>query len=206
MMAEITRHLLLTLAPSAKVNYVESLTDPGPARAFGLRSFLRVQHFLAQVLHETGGLTILEESMNYTAARIVEVWPSRFSSPAAARNLEHNPEALANSVYGGRMGNEMSGDGWKYRGRGLLQVTGRDSYRKYGRLLGIALEELPQLAYSAEWAFRIALAEWSDKKCSEAADSDDLRGVTRAINGGLIGIGSRQSWLLKVGAAMRSAT
>lgn len=82
---------------------------------------------MAQVLHETGGLTVLVENMNYRAERIVQVWPSRFRTIEEATPYAHNPEKLANKVYGGRMGNTHPGDGWRFIGRGLLQITGRES-------------------------------------------------------------------------------
>ena len=104
-----------------------------------LASRLRAEHFLAQVLHESGGLLRLVENLNYTAERLVEVWPSRFPTLEAAEPFAHNAHALANQVYGGRMGNTDPEDGWRYLGRGLLQLTGRASYTKVGAALGIDL-------------------------------------------------------------------
>jgi putative chitinase len=170
---------------------------------------LRLVHFLAQVCHETDGLTIRVESMNYSARRLPQVWPARFRDPAVAAKYAHAPEKLAEKTYGGRMGNgpEGSGDGWRFIGRGLLQITGRESYEKYGRLLGIPLAEEPDLAISADWALKIAAAEWAasgrrGQSCNALADADDLDGVTRAINGGLIGLASRREWLRRWKAAL----
>jgi putative chitinase len=186
-----------TLAPNARTNYQTAFADSDAVFAeYEIDGNpRRVRHFLAQVLHETDGLTILVESMNYRAERIVDVWPSRFPNVAAATPYAHNPEGLAEKVYGGRMGNDNPGDGWKYIGRGLLQITGRESYEKFGQRLGIDLVGNPDLATSGEWALKIAASEWKASGCNGHADNDDLREVTRVINGGYIGLSSRHDWL-----------
>ena len=152
---------------------------------------------MAQILHESGGLKVLEEDMNYRAERIVQVWPRRFRSVEEARPYAHNPEKLANKVYGGRMGNTQQGDGWRFRGRGLLQVTGREDYEKYGGRLGIDLANAPELAVDPAWTLKIAAEEWGAKNCNALAVADSVRRVTRAINGAEIGLASRQDWLIK---------
>ena len=162
--------------------------------AAGVTTKLRLAHFLAQAFHETGDLTITVESMSYSAARMCEVWPSRFHSTAEARPYAHNPRALAERVYGGRMGNgpEGSGDGFRFIGRGIVQCTGRESYEEFGRKLGVDLAAEPDLAISPQWTLKIALAEWVQKGCNALADKNDIYAITRRINGGLIGIGDRQ--------------
>ncbi|HVT05778.1 MAG TPA: lytic enzyme [Thermoanaerobaculia bacterium] len=152
---------------------------------------------MAQALHETGSLTILVEDMNYRAERIVQVWPTRFATAAAAAPFAHNPEGLANSVYGGRMGNNQPGDGYRFIGRGLLQITGRDSYTRYGRVLKIDLAGNPAHAIDPAWTIQIAAAEWTASNCNVLADADSLQRLTRAINGGLVGLSSRQDRLVK---------
>ncbi len=200
----ITRQDILRLAPDARSAYLAAFDDAGAALGpFGVdANRLRLAHFLAQIAHETDGLTIRVESMNYSAARLPQVWPSRFSDPDVAQAHAHQPEKLANFVYGGRMGNVGAGDGWRFIGRGLLQITGREAYEKYGRVLGIPLAENPDLAFSPEWSLKIAAAEWAasarkGRTCNEMADADDLEGVTIAINGGRIGLASRRDWLAK---------
>lgn len=164
---------------------------------------LRLAHFLAQVCHETGGLTVLEENLNYrTPERLMAVWPSRFRTVAAARPFVRSPRALANKVYGGRMGNVDPDDGWKYRGRGLLQITGREHYARNGRALGIPLEAQPELAIAPEHAVAIALETWRASGCDAPADANDIVAVTRRINGGLIGLPDRRAWLAKTKAAL----
>lgn len=202
----IPHSLMVKLAPNARSVYLAAF-DAADADLvpFGVNATkLRVAHFLAQVCHETDGLSIRVESLNYSAPRLAVVWPSRFKDPAVAAKYAHNPQALAEHTYGGRMGNgpEGSGDGWKYIGRGMMQITGRESYEKYGAVLGIDLAGQPDLAFSAEWSLKIAAAEWAasgykGRSCNQMADADDVTGITRAINGGLIGIESRKEWLRK---------
>lgn len=196
--------LFARVLPNARSVYRTAFAEADTALApYGINATkLRLVHFLAQVSHETDGLTIRVESMNYSAGRLPQVWPARFRDPAVAARYAHAPEKLAEKTYGGRMGNgpEGSGDGWKYIGRGLLQITGRESYEKYGRLLGIPLADDPDLAISTDWSLKIAAAEWAasgrrGKSCNELADADDIESVTRAINGGLIGLSSRKEWL-----------
>src|SRR5262249_47114674 len=126
----------------------------------------RVAHFMAQVLHETGGLTILRESMNYSAKRLPQVWPDRFKTAAKADAFAHKPRELANEVYNGRMGNRTgTDDGWNYIGRGLLQITGREDYKKYGEKLGVDLVADPELAIHPDHTLSLAALEWDAKSC-----------------------------------------
>jgi kumamolisin len=166
------------------------------------KSPLRVCHFMAQVLTETGRLRVLVESLDYTATRLRQVWPSRFPNAEIAEQYAHDDEKLGNYVYANRLGNgdAASGDGFKYRGRGLLQITGKAAYARFGKQLGISLATDPDLAFDPEWCLAIAAAEWAvsgydNKFCNELADEDDVYGVTHAINGGLIGIDDRITWL-----------
>src|SRR5688572_27900908 len=145
--------VLLALAPRARDAYRQALARLDLLEAAGLLAHpLRLAHFLAQVCHETGGLTVLVESLNYRAARLMDVWPKRFPTLALARRYAGRPRELANKVYGGRMGNVDPDDGWKYIGRGLLQITGRDHYARVGRALGIPLETQPSMAISPDHA------------------------------------------------------
>jgi putative chitinase len=187
------------LAPNAQPNYAQAFASADQVLApYGINAnALRLAHFMAQILHETGGLTILIESLNYSAPRLVQVWPNRFKTIAAATPYAHNPEKLANFVYGGRMGNTQPGDGWRFIGRGLLQITGRDSYARYGQALGIDLVGSPDLAFAATSCLQIAAEEWTAAGSNAFADADSLRKVTRAINGGYVGLASRQEWLTK---------
>ncbi|TBW34292.1 glycoside hydrolase family 19 protein [Siculibacillus lacustris] len=202
MTVPITADQLRKLAPNARTNYLAAFaTADADLAPFGINANkLRVAHFMAQVLHESGELTIFTENMNYSAPRLLEIFPSHFT-PAQATAYAHKPREIAERAYGGRMGNgpEGSGDGWAFIGHGLLQITGRESYEKYGKVLGIPLATQPDLATSAQWSLKIAAAEWAasgyrGKSCNELADLDDIRGITRAINGGLNGFASRQEY------------
>lgn len=164
---------------------------------------LRLAHFAAQILHETGGLSIEQEDLSYRAQRLAQVWPSRFqpSGPLDPQGYAHNPEKLANEVYGKRMGNSAPGDGYAYRGRGLLQLTGKDSYASATLTLRKSEPDSPDFAadpdqvLAARWSLAVAAAEWESKGCNHFADYDNLHRVTRAINGGTIGLSSRAAWL-----------
>lgn len=198
-MVKITSAQLQQLAPNARSSYRQAFAEADTVLAkYRINdNALRVAHFMAQILHESGALTIQQENMNYSARRMTQVWKRRFPTVESAQPYAHNPEKLANKVYGGRMGNVHPGDGWKYIGRGMLQITGRESYERFGNLLGVDLVNNPELAFSAEWVLKIACEEWVASNCNKFADADNLKRVTRAINGGEIGIASRRDWLTK---------
>lgn len=162
----------------------------------------RLQFFLAQIAHESGGLTIREENLNYSAPRLMAVWPSRFPTLAAAQPYARNPQKLAERTYGGRMGNTQPGDGWRYRGRGYIQLTGREAYREVGRIAGLDLENNPDLASDPRHAAAVAAAFWTWKKLNPLCDAGDFVTCTRRINGGTIGLDDRRAWLAKVQAAI----
>ncbi len=204
--------LLAQLAPNARSSYREAAANAQQVldRHGITANRLRLAHFLAQILHESGALTKQQENLNYSAPRLPVVWPKRFRplgplDPAAYAN---NPEKLANEVYGGRMGNTRPGDGFLYRGRGLLQLTGRDSYREVtGILRGFSpeapdFEAEPDLVFSAAWALPVAAAKWEAKGCNAFADQDQITMVTQRINGGQVGISERRDWLLRAKALL----
>lgn len=165
---------------------------------FNIDTPLRVAHFMAQISHESNGGTITEESLNYTtAARIAAVWPSRFT-PESAQAFVRKPRELANKVYNGRMGNRPNtDDGWNFRGRGLLQITGREAYQRIGGLVSLDLVNNPGLVNAPDKALLIAASEFVNLNCLPACDADDIRTVTKRVNGGYIGIDSRRAWLAK---------
>jgi putative chitinase len=204
MTTAVTLSQVLGLAPNAQRVYRDAFDQYGQEqldRYAITDSPLRVAHFMAQILHETDGLVITTESLYYTHAnRLMAVWPKRFASAGIASRYLRNPALLANTVYGGRMGNTQDGDGWRFIGRGLLQITGRDSYAKYGAQLGIDLVALPMLAYSPEHAIELAAAEFVGLGCLPLADADDVEAVTRAVNGGTVGLHERELWLAQTKA------
>ena len=200
----VTTNNLQTLAPNARSSYRDAFAN-GQAildeYEISVNS-LRVQHFMAQILHESGALTIQFESLNYSPERLPKVWPSRFKPRGALdpRAFAHNAERLANEVYGRRMGNTAPGDGFRYRGRGLLQLTGKDSYREATTTLRKSNAAAPDFVVapdeviSAQWCLAVAASEWFAKGCNTLADRNDIRKVTKAINGGQIGIAERMEW------------
>lgn len=152
---------------------------------------VELDDFLGQVLHESGMLERTEEGLNYTSAeRIRAVWPSRFQTLDHAEPFVRNAAALANKVYGGRMGNDRPGDGFMYRGRGLIQVTGKANYALVGDALGIDLVQSPDLLAHRDIALKSAIAWW-EKRIPDGAMGDVVR-VTKLVNGGTVGLAHRQ--------------
>jgi putative chitinase len=158
--------------------------EAGPER-FSLRHE-ELDDFLGNILHESAMLTRTEESLSYSAGRMMEVWPSRFPTAASAVPFARNPQALANHVYGGRMGNTGPDDGWRYRGRGLIQVTGRTNYRLLAAVLGLPFEEQPDLLKQPAIALRSAVAWW-ERNVPDGVMREPVR-VRRAVNGGTVGL------------------
>jgi len=182
----------------------------------GITTPQRVAHFFAQALHETGGFTILRESLNYSPQRLVAIFGVGQSSAAIteeeAERIGHDEQAIAERVYGsgnphmaGMLGNTQPGDGYRYRGNGVLQMTGRDAHRRNGHACGVDFEADPTLATAAEHALKPALREWADGDLNAAADADDIRAITKRINGGYNGLAERQVWLDKLKQALRDA-
>lgn len=166
---------------------------------------LRMIHFFAQVLHETGALTLQFENLDYSAKRLPKIWPARFKprGPLNPAHYAHQPQKLANEVYGGRLGNQAPGDGYLYRGRGMLQLTGKDSYLRATTLLRADAPSAPDLALepdavlAAAWCLHVAVVDWHARGCNQAADADDVAQVTKLINGGAIGLSERIVWTNK---------
>lgn len=164
------------------------------AAAVGVDTFSKgdedLRNFLGQVLHESCMLELLEENLNYSAPRLCAVWPSRFPSIGAAAPYARNPQALANKVYGGRLGNTAPGDGWAYRGRGLIQVTGRANYELVERLSGLRVLSNPALLAQPLPALQASIAWWERKVPDHVLH--DPEAVTLAVNGGTNGLADRE--------------
>jgi putative chitinase len=201
----VTLDQILHVAPNARSSYREAFQNGQPLLdRFSISDTpLRLAHFMAQLLHETDGLANQIESLNYSAERLPQVWPARFkpTGPLDPADFAHNQQKLGNEVYGGRMGNTGPNDGFTYRGRGLLQLTGKDSYREATATLRAQdpaapdFLEMPDAVFGAQWCLAVAAAEWASKGCNAHADVDDIRKVTKAINGGLIGLSDRMERL-----------
>lgn len=172
------------------------MTTPAIPAGFGLDTPLRRAHFMAQLAHESGGFKRLVENLNYSADALLRTWPARFT-PESAKACARQPEKIANTVYAGRLGNDQPGDGWRYRGRGYIQLTGKANYAEFSqRLFGDdRLVRDPHQAAEPATAIRIAGAFWVAKGLNSLADLDDLEAITRRINGGLHGLVDRKRWL-----------
>ena len=152
----------------------------------------RIAAFIAQVGHESGHLTRLVENLNYSADALRRNWPSRFSVELASA-VARKPEQIANIAYGNRMGNSAPGDGWKYRGRGLIQITGKDNYRACGEALGLYLIAQPELLEKPQHACMSAAWYWATNGLNTLADAGKFDAITQRINGGQTGAVDRQA-------------
>jgi len=189
---------LRAFAPGASTNLLSGIVANQKLLVdANITTSLRLAHFMAQIAHETGGLHQLEENLNYSAKRLTEVWPTRFRTMVSAQPYAKNPQALANKVYGGRLGNKGKDDGWNYRGSGMLQTTGRDNFAEVKRATGLDVVADPDLLRTFPGALEAATIYWAKRNINKLADRDDINGVTRAINGGQIGLADRKVWLKK---------
>ena len=189
--------LIRRMSPGAKSEIVAAIVDHiDQLSYFHLDTKLRSGHLFAHMSVETQGFTRLEENLNYTAARLVEVWPSHFDSIAAAEPFAHNPKALAIKVYGARMGNiPGSQDGWTFRGQGGLDTTGRDNTARLAKHLGVNVTQAASWLIDPLHMFQCACATFVLLDAEIAADRGDLEGSTRAVNGGLNGLKDREEAL-----------
>lgn len=160
---------------------------------FDITTLARTAAFIAQTAHESGGYRALKENLNYRAETLMKLWPKRFPTAEIANQYAHNPEAIANYVYANRMGNGApeTGDGYRYCGRGLIQLTGKDNYLRFAEYAGIAVEDAPEYIETPRGAVHSACWFWYVNDCSAYADAGDIEGLTKRINGGTIGLADR---------------
>jgi putative chitinase len=153
----------------------------------------RVAAFLAQCAHESGGFVFLKENLNYKAPSLRKVFPKYFSDDATAVAYANKPEKIANRVYANRMGNgdEASGDGWRYCGRGLIQLTGKDNYTFFAASIDVPVEEASEYLQTFEGAVQSACFFWEQNNLNKWADAGDILTLTKRINGGTIGLEDR---------------
>ena len=176
---------------------------------YGINTPLRKAHFLAQVAHESANFTTARENLNYSADALLKLFPRRIDK-ATAERIGRKPgqpadqEAIANAIYGGEwgaknLGNTAPGDGWRFIGRGYIQITGRANYAEVARALGLGgrLLNNPSLLESEELAAHSAAYFWRSRDLNALADKDDVEAITRKINGGLNGIDHRRELLTK---------
>lgn len=161
---------------------------------------LRLAHFLAQLCHESCNLSVMVENLNYSKDALLRVFPKYFNSSNVLK-YARKPQAIASRVYANRMGNgpESSGDGWTYRGRGYIQLTGKDNYKKYGGLIGADLINNPdRIKDDPITAMLVAGEYWSQNKLNTYADKDDILTITKRINGGTNGLVDRKNQLARI--------
>jgi putative chitinase len=153
----------------------------------------RVAAFVAQCAHESGSFAFIKENLNYKAASLMKTFGKYFPTMELAQQYEKRPEKIANRVYANRMGNgdEASGDGYRFCGRGLIQLTGRDNYTFFAGSLEITVEEASEYLATFEGAAQSACWFWETNNLNRFADAGDIKGLTRAINGGYIGLEDR---------------
>jgi putative chitinase len=190
---DFTQEKLAKIIPNAAYGvdtWFNELNEMLPV--FGITSVGRVSAFIAQTAHESGGYRALTENLNYAGDRLASIWPKHFADVDVSE-YNRNPEKIANRAYRNRMGNgdEASGDGWKYRGRGLIQLTGKDNYSRFAEYAGITAEQAADYLETPRGAVHSACWFWYANDLNTFADAGDFVGMTKRINGGTIGLDDR---------------
>lgn len=189
----ITRELWAKISKEPYDKWVPLLEDLLPD--YGINTPRRIAMFLAQAAHESGGFSHLVENLNYSAAGLAKTWPKRYAVDGVpnelARKIQRNPELIANATYANRMGNGApeSGDGWRYRGRGIFQLTGKRNYEDFFKATQLKIN--PEDLLQPKYAIISACWYWNTRNCNQYADKNDIKGCTVAINGGTIGLAHR---------------
>jgi putative chitinase len=176
------------------------------ADRYSITSTLRAAHWLGQLAHESGGFARVVENLNYSADGLMRTWPSRFPTKAIADAYARQPEKIANKVYADRIGNgpEASGDGWRFRGRGLIQLTGKTNYHEASLAIyeDNRLLDRPELVEMPEAAALTAGWFWHRKGLNALADKNDTLAITKKVNGGTHGLADRELWVQKFKEAL----
>lgn len=187
--------LLQTCFPSLKTELIVSYEEHVVfyCEIYEINTSKRLSAFLAQVAHESANFSRIEENLNYSPEGLVKTFPKYFPTLEKAKDYARKPQKIASKVYANRMGNddEESKDGWTYRGRGLIQITGKDNYERFASAIGKSLEETVNYLETPEGAVHSAGWFWDYKKLNFYADGEDLKTMTRLINGGLNGLEDR---------------
>lgn len=213
-MIKLTRDQIKSIAPKAHERAVEALVNGADVLASaGVNSSkLRLAHALAQWAFETNGFVEWSENLHYSAQRLLQVFPRYFTQETATRAALDGPEAIANIVYDdlnparrNKLGNVHNGDGWRFRGRGVMHTTGREGYARATAVTGVDLIADPDKLSDPALSLVVACRYWADRGCNAKADADDIEGVTKIINGGLNGLEGRREYLAKAKKALSGA-
>lgn len=193
----ITLTLLQTINSKTRSSVLEKYVDP----LNDVCDYYEITHtpqrlaaFLAQISHESGGFNFVVENLNYGAKGLMTTFKKYFPTEELAKQYERKPQMIANRVYANRMsnGDESSGDGFKFRGRGLIQLTGRHNYTKFAEALEISLDECVEYMETPAGACSSAGWFWDNNNLNRFCDNNDFIGLTKRINGGTIGLADRQ--------------
>lgn len=192
----VTIELLRKISPKTRVSVLVQYVDPLNSVGTHYKLFenpKRISAFLAQIAHESGGFTAIRENLNYSARGLRTTFRKYFPTEELAKQYERKPEMIANRVYASRMrnGDEKSGDGWRFRGRGLIQLTGRDNYTRLAKALDMTIDEVVAYLETPAGATSSAGWFWDTNKLNAFCDRDDFIGLTRRINGGTNGLADR---------------
>jgi putative chitinase len=199
-MFELQKEHLATLIPGNKDvdAWHAALVDVLPK--YGITTERRMAHFISQCAHESNNFRSLEENLNYSEKSLLAVFDRYFGSAPkrSAAEYARKPEMIANYVYQDKfrkykMGNTQDGDGWRFRGRGLKQLTGRENYTGFGKFVGMTAEQAADYVATPKGAVESACWFWDTKKLNNIADTDDVVKMTKEINGGNIGLADRQA-------------
>lgn len=192
---ELSKEDIMGEFPHAKPELVDAIVGSLEVlEEYGIDTPLRLAHFLAQTSHESGGFRAVEENLNYRAEQLLKIFPKYFRDKDP-NDYAKQPEKIANLVYGSRLGNGPveSGDGYRYRGRGLIQLTGKSNYERFAAGIESDLDEAVEYLTTPEGAVESAAWFWANNGLNELADTDDVIKVTKRINGGTIGLAERQT-------------
>jgi putative chitinase len=193
---EVTLDLLKKIAPKTKVSVLEKFVQPlsEVTEHYEINTPQRLAAFLAQTAHESGGFNAIKENLNYSARGLMTTFKKYFPTEELAKQYERQPEKIANKVYGGRMGNgpETSGEGAKFCGRGLIQLTGKSNYTRLAKDLEMSIDECVAYLETPAGAVTSAGWFWDNNNLNKYADSSDFTMLTKRINGGTIGLADRK--------------
>jgi len=193
---QVTLELLQYICPKTKTSILEVYVEPLNTVAEYyemLANESRLSGFLAQIIHESGGFNFVIENLNYSKDGLRKIFPKYFPTDELAIQYARQPERIANRVYANRMGNgpEQSGDGWKFRGRGLIQLTGKNNYSRLANDLGISIDETVIYLETPSGAASSAGWFWDNNNLNQYCDSGDFTTLTKRINGGTNGLQDR---------------